>query len=269
MIVNAIFSIAKKEIMDNIRNLWIIIMSVIFALFALVFSYFGSSLGASPELGFQSFAYTIASMMISVVLLIPIIGLMLGYAAILGEIEKGSMSSLLSYSVSRIEVILGKFIGLGCVLFLSILIGFGVAGIIIAANISNPNYGNYLLFIGASVLLGFVFLSLAMLLSSLLKKRSAAIGGVVFLWFFFAMILPIVVGSIKLPTDWIYGVNLLNPISTYSEIISMSMLLEFLESMDLNQMYPPNYNIWLLVSTIAWIVIPLLLAILTFKRRDI
>ena len=76
-------------------------MSVIFALFALVFSYFGSSFGASPELGFQGFAFTIASMMISVVLLIPIIGLMLGYAAILGEIEKGSIPD----SVSKIVAI--------------------------------------------------------------------------------------------------------------------------------------------------------------------
>ena len=45
--------------------------------------------------------------------LIPIIAFMLGYATIIGEIERGSMSSLLSLSATRFEIVVGKFLGLG------------------------------------------------------------------------------------------------------------------------------------------------------------
>lgn len=38
----AIFSIGKKEFMDNFRNKWIIILSIIFAILVVIISYFGS-----------------------------------------------------------------------------------------------------------------------------------------------------------------------------------------------------------------------------------
>ena len=97
MILNSIFSIAKKEILDNVRNKWIIVLTIIFASLALVVSYFGSIFSQ----GWQNFGATISGMMSLVQFLIPIIGLMLGYAAIIGEIEKGSMSSLLSLPAKR------------------------------------------------------------------------------------------------------------------------------------------------------------------------
>jgi len=112
MILNSIFGIAKKEILDNVRNKWIIILTIIFTTLTLVVSYFGSIFSQ----GWQDFGVTIGGMMSLVQFLIPIIGLMLGYAAIIGEIEKGSMSSLLSLPINRLEIIMGKFLGLGGVL---------------------------------------------------------------------------------------------------------------------------------------------------------
>ncbi|GAG19406.1 unnamed protein product, partial [marine sediment metagenome] len=140
MELNIIFSIAKKEILDNVRNKWIIILTIIFASLTLVVSYFGSIFSQ----GWQDFGVTISGMMSLVQFLIPIIGLMLGYAAIIGEIEKGSMSSLLSLPADRLEILLGKFFGLGGILSFTTFIGFGVAGIIIAANVSGVNYADYL-----------------------------------------------------------------------------------------------------------------------------
>ena len=60
MILNSIFIIAKKEILDNVRNKWIIILTIIFASLALVVSYFGSIFSQ----GWQNFGATISGMMI-------------------------------------------------------------------------------------------------------------------------------------------------------------------------------------------------------------
>ena len=90
--LKSIFIISKKELMDNIRNKWIIILTIIFTSLTLVVSYFGSIYTN----GWQDLGTTIQGMSNLVTLLIPIIALMLGYAAIIGDIEKGSMSSLLS-----------------------------------------------------------------------------------------------------------------------------------------------------------------------------
>ena len=164
--INSIFIIAKKEIMDNIRNKWIITMSIIFALLTLVTSYFGSIFST----GWQDLGATISGMMSLVQFLIPIIALILGYASIIGEIERGSMSALLSQSITRLEILLGKFIGLGSILAFTIIIGFGVAGIVIALNVPDVNFINYLIFIGSTILIGLVFLSISLFFSTIFKN---------------------------------------------------------------------------------------------------
>ncbi len=278
MELNIIFSIAKKEILDNVRNKWIIILTIIFASLTLVVSYFGSIFSQ----GWQDFGVTISGMMSLVQFLIPIIGLMLGYAAIIGEIEKGSMSSLLSLPADRLEILLGKFFGLGGILSFTTFIGFGMAGIIIAANVSGVNYADYLIFIGSTILLGLVFLSLALFFSTLFKKRSTAMGGAILLWFLFNMILPIVfigvmVANISFESiasggfpDWYFTLELFNPLSVYSALISLNVGPVSTMQGALSISYPSFYSSGLMVLIlIAWIVVSLILAFWRFDKRDI
>ncbi len=280
---NGIFTIAKKEIMDNIRNKWIILVSVIFAILTLVVSYFGSY-----GQGWQNLGLTIAGMIALVEYLIPIIALMLGYGAITGEIERGSMNTLLSLPVTRKEILIGKFLGLGSVLSLTVLVGFGVAAGIIALNVSNVNYGDYLIFIGASILIGLVFLSIALFLSSFFKKRSTAMGAAIFFWFFFAMIFSIILSGLLFSTvgfeqfiagtatipDWYYGIELVNPLSAYSGLVSLNVgPVKIMASQGVSGVtvqYPSFYTSWLmLVILFIWIAAFLLLAFWRFNKRDI
>lgn len=273
---NPIFIIAKKEIMDNIRNKWIIILSFIFALLTLVTSYFGSIFSE----GWQDLDATILGMMNLVQFLVPIIALVLGYAAIIGEIERGSMSALLSQPTSRLEIILGKFIGLGCIISITILVGFGISGIIIALNVADTNYIDYLIFIASTILLGLVFLCLAIFFSTLFKKRSTAMGGAIFLWFFFNMILPIILTGIlvmnigleglleeTLP-EWYYYLSLINPLSVYGNLNSIALNLNFGQQMSLS--YPTIFSGELMTGLLlVWILIFLLLSIWRFNKKDV
>ena len=259
----AIFSIGKKEFMDNFRNKWIIILSIIFAMLVVIVSYFGSQ-GFGQD--WSSLENTIGGLEGIVTLIIPIISLMLGYAAIVGEIEKGSMSSLLALPVNRYEIILGKFLGLGGVICSTILIGFGISGIIIALNAPSSDYTPYLSFIGISILIGLAFLSVSMFFSTLFKKRSSAMGGAIFLWFFFSIIWQIILvgvlfaaimsGGITESTNipgWFFPFLLANPLMVFSAAG-----------------FPGAPSIyWRMLSPTLWIIIPLLLTFFRFKRTDI
>ena len=272
---NPIILIAKKEIMDCIRNFWIITITAIFVLLTLIESYFGSVFST----GWHDFGATISFMMLSVEWIVPILAFMLGYAAIIGEIERGSMSALLSMPINRVEIVFGKFLGLGGVLSLSILLGFGFAGAIIGIMIPNANYGEYLSFILSTVLYGIVYLSVAIFFSTLFKKRATALGGAIFLWFFFNMILPLVLFGIAvagkaLPDiingnvpDWYYVLQLINPTSVYSALVSLNVGLELMETVG---EYPTFYTTELLVTVlIIWITVFLILTFWRFRRKDI
>jgi Cu-processing system permease protein len=273
---NPIISISKKELLDNFRNKWIIILTIIFASLTLVVSYFGSIFTQ----GWQDLGTTIQGMISLVQLLIPIIALMLGYAAIIGDIEKGSMSALLSLPVNRFEILLGKFVGLGTLLSLTIVIGFGIAGVVIGINISNVDYIDYLIFIFATILIGLVFLAIALFLSTLLKKRSTSMGGAIFIWFLFNIILPIVfigilVASsdiIDIPTnapDWYHILNLFNPLQVYSIFVALNVG----PALSMNNIiisYPDFYsNSLMIFILVSWILVFMFLSHIKFNRIDI
>ena len=254
-----VFYLAKKEFIDNFRNYWIIILSVIFTILVLVFSYFGATgLGQN----WKNFEDTIGLLKSAVVLIVPIISLMLGYASIVREIEDGSMSSLLSFPVKRYEVVLGKFLGLGSVISTIILIGFLISGTIIAINTSNSDFLYYFGFIGATILLGLGFLSVSLFLSTILKQRSTAIGAAIFLWIFFAIIWQILIIGIALsimssgvmnPPDWFPYLNLINPLTAITYYGGS----------------PPPELHWIIVSYLSWIIIPLGLSFIVFAKKDI
>lgn len=274
----SVLLIAKKEIMDNIRNKWIIFMTGVFAFLTLIISYFGSFGG-----GWQSVGLTIAGMMSLVQYLIPIIALMLSYGAVVGEIERGSMSAFLSLPVKRFEIILGKFVGLSTVLAVSIIAGFGIAGIIIGLNVGDINIGEYLFFLVASILLGTVFISLGLFASSFFKRRSTSMGMAVFLWFFFTMIWSVItlgvasmivdIGSIAsgdIP-DWYFAIEMINPLSSYNGLVSINI--ESVSSMGqqfIGSYYPDFYSTPILTFVLLiWLIVFLTLSILLFKKRDL
>jgi len=281
-----IFAITKKEILDNIRNKWVIILTIIFTALTLLASYAGSG-GSS---GWQDLSDTIGIMMTLVQFLITIIALVLGYSAIIGEIESGSMNSLLSLPTTRNEILLGKFFGLGTVLSISILVGFGLAGIIIGLNVGNVNYGEYLFFIAASILMGLIFLSIGFCISTIFKKRSSAMGAAIFTWFFFALIWFLIIGAIVIATnpdllnesqnpqyaeietpEVIYISTFFNPISAYSELISLNVGTTDSTSFENIDSGTPDYinSINMFITMCTWLFSFLLLAFWRFNKKDI
>ena len=116
-----ILTIAGKEFRDRMRNRWVLAVALVFTVFSLAIAYFGGA--QQGTVGFRSIEFTIASLVSLVIYLIPLIALLLGFDAIVGERERGSLDLLLSLPITRIELLLGKYLGLAAVLTLSTLAG--------------------------------------------------------------------------------------------------------------------------------------------------
>ncbi|HIG99271.1 MAG TPA: ABC transporter permease subunit, partial [Thermoplasmata archaeon] len=214
-----------------------------------------------------------------------IVAFMLGYATIIGEIERGSMSAMLSLSANRFEIVVGKWLGLGAVLCFTILVGYGFAGLLIALNVSNVDILEYLAFIGLTMLFGLVFLTVAICFSTIFAKRSTALGGAIFLWFLFNIILPIVFVGLLMTTidfseitmtstitapDWYFVLNLFNPISVYSTLITLAI---GPVQTSTGSGFIPNpswYSTGLLLTIlVVWIIVFFILSVWRFQRKDI
>ncbi|MEE9593645.1 MAG: ABC transporter permease subunit, partial [Thermoplasmata archaeon] len=183
--LRAVWALMKKEFLDNVRNRWIIALSAIFIVLTLVVSYFGAA-QAGGGTGFQDLLATVVGMTAIAQILIPILALMVSYAAVVGEKERGSILLLLSMPITRLETILGKFLGLSVVLLTAVLSGLGIGGIVVMAFTGTEGVENFLIFLLGAVIFALAFLSIGLLLSSVTKRRGVAMGLAVFVWFFFA-----------------------------------------------------------------------------------
>ena len=274
----------KKEYMDNIRNRWLVIISIIFLLLAVVISYFSSS--SHRGAGFQNLDDTVVGLVSLVSLLVPIISIMLGHGSIIGERERGSMGILLSCPVNRAEIFLGKYAALSGVLLTTIFIGFGGAGVIISVGSgASFNLSNYLMFLLSTFIVGLIFLGLSMLISVFARRRSVAVGGGVLIWFFFCMIISVLItgvyaatsgGSIQSifggeigPSAWLWKVMFLSPIDTYQMNIVLAYGIKNVLGVSV-PILPGYVNFWTtLTGIVSWAAVPFTAGVVLFSRKDL
>jgi Cu-processing system permease protein len=262
--------IASKEFRERLRNLWVVAVALIFALFALAIAYFGSAQQGS--VGFRSIDVTIASLVSLVIYLVPLIALILGYDAIVGEKERGSLELLLSMPISRLEILLGKYLGLSAALASSTAIGFGAGLLPLAAQIGINDLYHYTGFVLSAILMGMAFLSLSLLISVLAADRMRASGIAIALWFFFVLIFDLllmgalVVSNGHLGSNAFAGLLMLNPADIFR-------LLNIFTSQEVQSMYglatvmPESLTnpLLLICIMLGWIVVPFLFSNWRFK----
>ena len=277
----AIYTIAKKEFLDNIRNKWIIILTVIFVLLIIIFSYVAGGQTGGNE-AFGNMQNTAFGLLVISSLLIPLIAIILGFSTISGEAESGALYVVLSYPVRRIEVLLGKLLGLGLVITVSIFLGFGIGGIVIAATVGPESWAGYIGFILLSIFLGFIYLSLSICISAYCKKRITSIGGgiILFLWgmIFSTVLMAIMYGSgyeLKdimtgnIP-DWFFNAVVFSPVDLHQTAVMRAFGINSVDMMGYSFAIPEFLSMnLLLVVHIIWFIVPLFLAYFFFKRRDI
>ena len=263
-------TLAAKEFRDRMRNRWVLAVALVFTVFSLVITYFGGA--QQGQLGPRSIEFTIASLVSLVIYLIPLIALLLGFDAIVGERERGSLDLLLALPITRLELLLGKYLGLAAALTLSTLAGFALDAVLLYQQFNWAGLFQYLGFMLSSVMLGLSFLSLALLISVLVRERTRASGLAIALWFGFVLVFDLLMLGLLVASGGEFGgealayVLLLNPADVF-RILNVFSLDQVRTLYGLVSIVPPALaNPWLMgAAMLAWIVGPLALATWRFR----
>lgn len=193
-----VMTLAAKEFRDRLRNRWVLAVAVVFAVFSLVIAYAGGAQQGS--VGLRSLEFTITSLVSLVIYLVPLIALLLGFDAIVGERERGSLDLLLAYPVTRSELLLGKYVGLAMALALAMLAGLATVGVVLVMQFGNRALFHYAGFVTSALLMGLAFLSLAVLVSVIARDRTRASGAAIILWFLFVLVFDLVLLGVLVAT---------------------------------------------------------------------
>ncbi|WP_123536148.1 ABC transporter permease subunit [Halosimplex salinum] len=131
------YPVAKKEFRDAIRSKGLWVLSFLFTALFLIpgaqVLFLEENLGRqAQDIGMQ---YFISSSYLNIVtLLVPIVVIFAGYAAISEERTSGSLKVLLSLPFSRRDVIIGKVIGRSAVVGVPLLVALGLTGAFFAVS---------------------------------------------------------------------------------------------------------------------------------------
>jgi Cu-processing system permease protein len=270
--IRQIRSLAAKEFRDRIRSRWVLAAALVFTVFALVIAYFGAA--QQGAVGLRNIDVTIASLVSLVIYLIPLIALILGFDAIVGERERGSLDLLLAMPITRLELLLGKYLGLAAALSVSTVAGFGLVGLIMSAQMPPSALYHYAGFLASSLLLGLAFLSIAVLVSTIARDRTSASGAAIALWFFFVLVFDLLLLGGLVASGGEYGgkifpyLLLLNPADIF-RILNIFGMDEVKSLYGLATVFPEALaDPWLLGAfMVLWIVAPLTLAARRFKLK--
>ena len=188
--MTAIAILAQREFADGIRNRWIVIISLVMAGLSLILSLLGSTPTGATKISIL--AVMIVSLSSLSIFFVPLIALMLSCDSITTERERGTLLLLLSYPLTRWQVVLGKFLGQMALLSLAIGLGYGIAGLTIALNapgeLRDQAWWGFAGLIASSILLGAVFLALGLLISTTARERGTAAGIAIAVWLVFAIL---------------------------------------------------------------------------------
>lgn len=267
-------AIMRKELRDAMHNRWFIVFTIAFAGLALALSALIQPGGTQMRM--MSYSRTAASLINLVLLFVPLISLTLGSANLTGDRETGALVYLLAQPVSRVEVLLGKYLGMAGALLATLTLGFGVAGVALSLQGSIQDAGSYLFTVILAYLLALAMLSLGFLMSTIAQKTTAALGGALFLWLLLVFIGDLgIMGtaiSTQMPIQTVFFIAVLNPLQMFkiASILTIQANLEVLGPAGLyaTDQFGGLLLPLLLIGLVLWIVIPLMGALTLFSRQE-
>ncbi|MCQ9326995.1 ABC transporter permease [Neisseria dentiae] len=276
--MNPVWIISSKEVRDSLRNRWVLAAALLLAALALSLGFLGSAPTGSVKA--DPLTVTVVSLSSLSIFLIPLIAMLLSYDALIGEIERGTMALLLSYPVSRRQILAGKFIGHLIILVLATCAGYGLAGIalqLFGGGLDFAAWQPFLLLIAASIVLGASFLSLGYLISAKVKERGTAAGIAIGVWLFFVVIFDMaLLGILVADTEQVItapileAALLLNPTDIYRllNLTGYENTSIYAGMAGLSEQLALSKGT-LIAAQILWVAVPLAWAGYLFGKREI
>ncbi len=275
--MSAVAVIAGREVLAGVRNRWMLAATLLLGALALILAFVGSSpVGAVDA---TRLSITVVSLSSLSVFLVPLIGLLVSYDTLVGEIERGTMPLLMTCPVTRWRVVLGKFAGQVAILAVATVAGFGIAALVAGLGEGGgpEAWGAFGTMLGASILLGAAFIALGTLFSAVVAERGTAAGISAAAWLVFVVLFDMALLAI-LVADEGHAVSgelfrvllLLNPTDVYRMLtLAGSETVGALSGMAGVSAEAAFGHGVLLPVMLLWIAAPLALAGLLFGRKEL
>lgn len=269
-----VLTVAHRELRDAIRSRWFWLYTLSFAMLGLAVS-FVSAAGTGGT-GLSGFGRTTAGLINLVLLVVPLMALTSGAASIASDRERGMLAYVLAQPVSRVEVVLGKYLGLAGALLACLSLGLGTCALILAWKGLRTSPASILWLTGLSLLLALAMLSLGMLISVLARRASVAVGTAIFVWLALVFVsdLALMAGALalRLRIETLFGLSLVNPLQVFKmwSLHAVDATLDVLGPAGLYAMDTFGDRVAILFAAVlaAWIILPLGAAMAIFARRS-
>lgn len=260
-------TVAALEYRLAVRNRWAFALTGLFGLFGLLVTVFGAT-----AVGPGRVDAVVVSLATLATYLVPLAALVFGYDAVVGGEEAGWLDVVYALPVPRSVIVVGNYLGRAVALAAATVLGFGAAGVLLAAIAGLLDWSLFLRFLFGAVGLGLAFLAVGTLVSSIAPAKTHALGGVLVAWVWFAFLHDLLalglLASVELPRTALAVAVLLNPAAIFRVLV-----LSGVQSTGgglAAVVATTGLSIPVLVAgTIAWIVLPTLAAAGAVRRRSI
>jgi len=196
--------IAQKEFADHLKSPVFLSFTATFTIVVLAYSYilgteveYNSNVLASPDLmiGFEGVVQVVGRFA-------PIIGIVLGFDAIVKEIKSSSMNVLLTHPVFRDNIILGKILGSGScillVLFFSVNLATGVMLMASGLSVTMQQITRIEIFIVMTFFYALFFLAISIMISTISKKSNNSLMFNLIFWLIITILIADLLFTVSL-----------------------------------------------------------------------
>lgn len=293
-------AIAQKDFEDIIRSRMIWGLVGIFVLLMAIIT-FGAAAGQSEGGSGEDILFLFSN--VGGQLLVPIVALVIGYMAIVGERRSGSLRMFFGLSFDRDDVFFGKLASRLGVILVATLVTCALAGLLSFVLFGSLPTGAFLGFTVFTVLFGLMFTSIAVSVSAMAASRMQAMGGAIGSYVVFTMLWHPAVAGIYYALNgelvgydapaWYFLALRLNPLDAYNRgvsilidryvyaIIGWPNVVEDISSQQLQNGglmvserlggdLPFYLSEWITpIILAAWMIVPILIGYRRFERVDL
>ncbi|MCC6454999.1 MAG: ABC transporter permease subunit [Caldilineaceae bacterium] len=268
-----IWTFAQKELRDALRNRWFLLYTLSFIVLSVGLSYL--ALAGAGMTGVAGFGRTSASLINLILLIVPMMALTIGAQSLAGERERKTLTYLLAQPISRVEIFVGKYLGLALSLLAALALGFGLAGLFMAFNGAGDPTA-YLQLLALAFALSLIMLGIGCLISVSTSRTGVAVGVSLFLWLVFVFLGDLgLMGTavvLRVPIANLFWMALANPLQVFkmAAIVNIQSTLDVLGPAGVYAVQRFGDQLWLLFAAVLalWALLPALLAGLQFSIRS-
>lgn len=210
--------VARQEYRLSVRNRWAFALTGLFAVLSVLLTVFGGS-----SLGPARVDAIVVSLAQLATYLVPLAALVYGYDAVVGAEADGWLDVVFALPVPRWRVVLGTYLGRAGTLAAATLVGFGLAGAVLVVDAGLVRLPLFVAFLLGAVALGAAFLAVAVLVSTVAREKTHALGGVLLVWVWFVLVHDLValgaVAALPLPDVVLSAFVLANPADLFRVLV--------------------------------------------------